>query len=223
MPRAVLELRDLWVGQGPGAAVQGVSAVVGRGQVLGVLGGPGAGKSRLLRCIGLDYAPSRGAVFLRGDEISGTDPARRRQLRSGPIELVHPPAPLGTPDTTIPGGHVGLTLAARARTIPVAGMRQRIQIAKALTSGAEVLLLDEPFTGVDGAVRIRILELLERLRAEVGTAVVMATRDAGLLATLADEVVVLDDGVVVEHGPVSSVLPESAVRHTAGVDRLRSA
>src|SRR5579872_5781462 len=64
MARAILEVRDLWVGDGPGAAVQGVDFVVGPGQVLGILGGPDAGKSRLLRCVGLDFPPTRGAVFL---------------------------------------------------------------------------------------------------------------------------------------------------------------
>src|SRR5579862_5040872 len=70
MSRAILEVRDVWVGDGPGAAVQGVSFSVGPGQVVGILGAAQAGKSRLLRCIGLDYPPTRGAVFLRGEEVS---------------------------------------------------------------------------------------------------------------------------------------------------------
>ena len=63
-------------------------------------------------------------------------------------------------------------------------MRQRIQIAKALTHGADVLLLDEPFVGVEHGVRGRILELLERLRAEAETAVVVAARDPDVAARL---------------------------------------
>lgn len=202
MTRAVLEVRNLWVGDGPGASVQDVSFCVGRGQVVGVLGGPEAGKSRLLRCIGLDFPPTSGQILLAGDDVTGAGAAERRQLRSSVIELVHPPAPPDTPDTTVPARTAPTRLgAAPGITIPVAGMRQRIQIAKALTSRSRVLLLDEPFACVDDVVRVRILELLARLRATVGTAVIIATRDAATLAPLADEIVELSEGRVVRFRP----------------------
>jgi ABC-type glutathione transport system ATPase component len=220
MARAILEVRDLWVGDGPGAAVQGVDFVVGPGQVLGVLGGPDAGKSRLLRCVGLDFPPTRGAVFLRGEQVSGADEERRRRLRAGRIELVHPPAPPGAHDATVVRSRASLLGAARPRTLPVAGMRQRIQIAKALTNRAEVLLLDEPFVGVEPDVRRRILELLDRLRREVGTAVVVASRDAGTCTDLADELVELDEGAVVERRRAPRVLvPPVHDRHDGPAER----
>ena len=148
------------------------------GQVLAVLGGEGAGKSQLLRCIGLDFPPSSGAIVVQGVDVTGATSERRRQLRARSIELVHPPAPAGEPDLTVPGSRAGLLIqAGRRTTAPVAGMRQRIQIAKALSQGADVLLLDEPFVGVEHGVRTRIVELLERLRTETGTAVVVASRD----------------------------------------------
>lgn len=207
MPRTVLEVRDLWVGDGPAAPCRGVTFGVGAGQVAGVLGGQGAGKSQLLRCIGLDFAPSAGNVLLHGADIAGTTGAERRMLRSRSIELVHPPAPEGETDITVPGSRGGMLLRnGEGTTVPVAGMRQRIQIAKALTQRADVLLLDEPLAGVEHGVRVRILELLQRLRAEGGTAVVIATRDAALVGTLADDVVVLDQGTVVERGPAPLVL-----------------
>lgn len=208
MGRIVLEVRDLWVGDGPGAAVQGVSFALGRGEVTAVLGGPGAGKSRLLRCVGLDYPPTSGAVFLRGEDVSGAAVERRRGVRHSQIELVHPPAPDGDRDLAVTRGHPSILLAAaRPTTVPVAGMRQRIQIAKALSNGTDVLLLDEPLAGVEPAVQARILELLRRLRGEVGTAVVIATRDPELCRRLADDVVVLADGRQVEHGPAAAVVP----------------
>ncbi|MHB8681205.1 MAG: ATP-binding cassette domain-containing protein [Acidimicrobiales bacterium] len=206
MARAVLEVRGLWVGDGPDADVRDVGFRVGPGRVTGILGGPASGKSRLLRCIGLDYPPTAGEILLRGSSISGAAPERRRELRARQLELVHPPAPFGAPDPTVGTPRAGVLLgAARNRTLPVAGMRQRIQIAKALTNGADVLLLDEPFAGVEHGVRVRILELLERLRREVGTAVVVASRDPGTVRSLADEVLVLHDGVVCEQGPPDMV------------------
>lgn len=218
MARAILEVRDLWVGDGPGAAVQGVSFTVGPGQVLGILGGADAGKSRLLRCIGLDYPPTKGGIYLRGEEVTGAGADRRRQIRTRDIELVHPPAPVGVRDATVERGRASVLVAPRRRaTVPVAGMRQRIQIAKALTNRAEVLLLDEPFARVEPAVTGRILELLDRLRREAGTAVVLATRDPELCLALADELVVLDEGSVVERGPAATVLADPAGRRIGAV------
>ncbi|HZU80693.1 MAG TPA: ATP-binding cassette domain-containing protein [Acidimicrobiales bacterium] len=211
MARAILEVRDLWVGDGPGAAVQGVSFTVGPGQVFGVLGGPEAGKSRLLRCVGLDYPPTAGGIYFRGDEISGVGPDRRRQIRARDIELVHPPAPEGTRDSTVERGRSALLVAPRRQaTVPVAGMRQRIQIAKALTNGTQVLLLDEPFAGVEPQVRRRIEELLQRLREEVGAAVVIATRDPEVCGRLAHDLLVLRDGEPVDRGTTTGVLEQPA-------------
>lgn len=208
MPKPVLEVRELWIGEGPAAACRGVNLATHSGEVVCVLGGEGAGKSQLLRCIGLDFAPSSGKVILKGIEVSGLRSDRRRELRARSIELVHPPAPEGTPDHTVPGARNGLVMSgSRRTTVPVAGMRQRIQIAKALTHRADVLLLDEPLAGVDTPVRARVLELLERLRTVGATAVVVATRNADL-ARIADRVVVLHDGEVIESGRADRVLDD---------------
>jgi ABC-type glutathione transport system ATPase component len=97
-------------------------------------------------------------------------------------------------------------LGERRATVPVAGMRQRIQIARAFTQGVAVLVVDEPFAGIDHGVRGRIQELLHRARTEVGTAVVVATRQAEVARQLADRVVVLHEGEVIESGPTDGVL-----------------
>jgi ABC-type glutathione transport system ATPase component len=224
MVRPVLEVRDLCVDE-RAVATGGVSFAADAGRVVGILGGEGGGKSRLLRCVGLDFAPASGAVYLRGVDVTGTTGEHRRQLRARAIELVHPPAPTGVRDTTVPGARAGLLLSGgRPTTAPVAGMRQRIQIAKALTHGADALLLDEPFAGVESAVRQRILELLERLRTETDTAVVVASRDPEVMRRIADHVVVLCDGSAVESGPTGRVL--DAPRHhstRALVEARRSA
>jgi ABC-type glutathione transport system ATPase component len=223
--RPVLEVRDLCVGSGDAVACRDVNFVVEAGQVLCVLGGEGAGKSQLLRCIGLDFPPASGSVLVQGLDVTGSTSERRRQLRARSIELVHPPAPDGVRDLTVPGTRTGVLIQAGSRaTAPVAGMRQRIQIAKALAQGADVLLLDEPLVGVEHNVRLRILELLQRLRAETATAVVVATRDPEVAALVADEIVVLDDGEVVESGPAAQIL--EAPRHhrtRALVEARRSA
>ncbi|MGH9017713.1 MAG: ATP-binding cassette domain-containing protein [Acidimicrobiales bacterium] len=205
-------------------AFRDVSFSVEAGQVVCVLGDEGAGKSQLLRCIGLDFPPTSGAVVVQGVDVTGSGSERRRQLRARSIELVHPPAPSGVRDLTVPGSRTGLLIPGGRATVPVAGMRQRIQIAKALSQGADVLLLDEPFVGVEHGVRLRIEELLGRLRRETATGVVVASREADVARLLADQIVVLDEGRVVESGPAVRVL--EAPRHhrtRALVESRRSA
>jgi len=222
--RPVLEVRSLCVGSDDAAACRDISFAVEAGQVLCILGGEGAGKSQLLRCIGLDFPPQSGSVLVRGVDVTGATSERRRQLRARTIELVHPPAPDGVRDLTVPGTRASLLLqAGSGATAPVAGMRQRIQIAKALAHGADVLLLDEPFVGVEHGVRARILELLQRLRTETETAVVVATRDPEVAAALADDILVLD-GEIIEFGTAAQVLESPRDHRTrALVESRRSA
>jgi ABC-type glutathione transport system ATPase component len=205
--RPVLEVHGLCVEGGPAAAFRDVTFAVEGGRTLCILGGEGAGKSQLLRCLGLDFPPTSGSIEVQGVDVTGVTRERRRQLRARTIQLVHPPAPAGVRDLTVPGTRTGLLIQPTAgASAPAAGMRQRIQIAKALTHGADVLLLDEPLVGVEHGVRLRILELLERLRREAQTAVVVATRDPEVARALADDIVVLDDGDVIESGPATRVL-----------------
>ena len=225
MAKPVLEVRELWVGEGPAAPCRGVSLAARGGEVVCVLGGEGAGKSQLLRCIGLDFPPSAGAVLLNGSDVTASTGEQRRAIRARAIELVHPPAPEGVRDLTVPDPRGGLLLSAtRRKTVPVAGMRQRIQIAKALTQGADALLLDEPLAGVDPGVRTRVVELLGRLRSGSTTAVVVATRDPDIARLLADRIVVLDNGEVIEAGVTDQVLENPRDARTRElVERRRSA
>jgi len=219
--RPNLEVRDLWVGHNEAPACRGVSLAAPAGAVVAVLGGPRAGKSQLLRCIGLDVAPLAGHILLHGVDIAGVSADRRRRLRTDAIELVHPPAAGDGADPTVPGRPRGIVLGGARTTVPVAGMRQRIQIAKALTRRTDVLLLDEPFQGVEPRVAERITELLDRLRADGATAVVVGTRDPAVASALGDDVVVLDDGEVVEAGPAASVLDAPRDPRTVALLRTR--
>lgn len=212
MTRTVLELRRISVVRDGVSVLRDVSFEAAPRQVVVVLGEEGAGKSTLLRCIGLDFAPSSGRVLLDGVDVTGSSGEARRQLRSRRIELVHPPAPDGVVDRTVPRERSGMVLGgAGSGTVPVAGMRQRIQIAKVLTAGYRLLLLDEPFAGVDPEARGRIFDLLHRLRSETEVAVVVASRSIEVAGALADTVVVLRDGEVVESDSAARIL--SAPRH----------
>jgi peptide/nickel transport system ATP-binding protein len=94
------------------------------------------------------------------------------------------------------------------------GMRQRALIAMALVCGPQVLVADEPTTALDVTVQAQILDLLDELRTDLGMALVLVTHDLGVVAGSVDEVMVMESGLAVERGPVSSVLARPTEPYT---------
>jgi microcin C transport system ATP-binding protein len=86
------------------------------------------------------------------------------------------------------------------------GQRQRAMIAMALACNPKILIADEPTTALDVTIRLQILEVLERLRAEAGMALLLITHDLNLVRRFADRVAVMEKGVLVEQGPTSQVI-----------------
>jgi oligopeptide/dipeptide ABC transporter ATP-binding protein len=97
------------------------------------------------------------------------------------------------------------------------GLRQRAMIAMALASGPRLLIADEPTTALDVTVQKEILELLEKLRRELGLGLLFITHDLGVVAQVADRVAVLYAGRVVEEGPVNEVLGAPRHPYTQGL------
>lgn len=85
------------------------------------------------------------------------------------------------------------------------GMRQRTMIASALAGNPRLLIADEPTTALDVTIQAQVLQLIKEIQAETGLAVMFITHDLGVVAQLADEVVVMYLGKVVEHGPVLDI------------------
>jgi ABC-type glutathione transport system ATPase component len=197
-----------------------VSAEVLPGRTLAVVGESGAGKSTLARLIcGLDR-PTAGVV-----RVGGLDPAVRRDGPS-PVQLVFQnPADALNPFLAV-GRSIGEPLRGRpraerqarvagllervgidpARAVqrPVAfsgGQLQRIVLARALAAGPRLLVCDEPTSALDVSVQAQIVNLLLELQAALGFACVLVTHDLAVVRVLADDVLVLRDGRMVEAGP----------------------
>ena len=118
-------------------------------------------------------------------------------------------------------GHVGIgDIERRMKMYPFefsGGMRQRVVIATALVCRPEVLICDEPTTALDVTIQAEILTLIRRLQAELGNSVIFITHDLGVVAQIADHVVVMYQGRVLEIGTVRQVLKEPLHPYTKGL------
>lgn len=225
---------------GPVVALDDVSLSVAAGAICGVVGASGAGKSMLARCIALLDRPDSGVVRVGDTDLvalRGTDLRRaRRQIgvvpqgesllrqrtAAGNIALPLQAAGLSTVDIRRRVGQL-LTLvglAGRAGAYPdqlSGGQRQRIAVARALAAKPSVLLADEPTSALDPQTTESVLDLFDRVRAELGVTVLIVTHDMGVVRRVCDDIAVLADGRVVEHGTILDLLTESGSRTAAAL------
>jgi peptide/nickel transport system ATP-binding protein len=99
------------------------------------------------------------------------------------------------------------------------GMQQRVVIAMALAKDPELLILDEPTTGLDATVEAEVLDLVSQLQAELDTAVLFISHNLGVISKMCDRVGVLYAGRLVEEGPVETVLQDPRHPYTVGLLR----
>ncbi len=149
-------------------------------------------------------------VFTAGDQIAEAAIVHhglsRRAARARAIEML---SLVGIPDPETRVDHYPHQLSG--------GMRQRVMIAMALVCRPKVLIADEPTTALDVTIQAQILELLDRLQAELGMAVILITHDLGIVAGTVDRVLVMYAGQVVETAPTPALFARPLHPYTEGL------
>ncbi|MBE2316340.1 ABC transporter ATP-binding protein [Solirubrobacter sp. CPCC 204708] len=216
-----LVVDDVHVRFGDVVAVDGVSLDLAPGEILGLVGDSGCGKTTLARVIvGLEQ-PQAGRVFLDGEDLTALRGARRREVRRRVQLVFQDPESSLSPRLTI--GQtleepllvagmrsrrervkrvtellelVGLpaTLAGRRPRALSGGQRQRIGIARALASKPDVLVCDEPVSSLDASVRAQVMNVLLDLRDELDVSVLLIAHDHDLVRQASDRVLAMAAG-----------------------------
>ena len=220
----------------PVVAVDDVSLDIAAGEVCGIIGYSGAGKSTVLRLVNALETPTGGTVEIDGRDITRLRERELRDLR-GDIGMIfqqfnlfdsrtvaknvaYPLEVAGRPRAEIAARVEELLrfvgLADKARNYPEqlsGGQKQRVGIARALATSPRILLADEATSALDPDTTQEVLALLARINAELGVTILVITHEMDVIRTLADRVVVMENGRIIESGAVFDVL--SAPRHAA--------
>ncbi|MGH8908683.1 MAG: ABC transporter ATP-binding protein [Egibacteraceae bacterium] len=227
----LLAVRDLRVefptAAGPLVVCDGVSFDVAAGEVVGVVGESGCGKTIMALSL-LDLVPppgrvTAGSIRLNGEELRGASPRRWRRVRGRRIGMVfQEPGRALDPVHTVAahlreaggrGVDVGGLLTAvglepaHARRYPhqlSGGQAQRAMIAVAIAGRPQVIVADEPTSSLDTVRQVGVLAELLRLRDELGCAIVLVSHQLGIISRVADRVLVMYLGQVMEHTDVTS-------------------
>ncbi|MFI6323432.1 ATP-binding cassette domain-containing protein [Nonomuraea sp. NPDC050556] len=228
----MIEVRNLQVRYGERLVADVPELDVGPGECVAIVGESGSGKTTtLMALLGLtEGAHVTGNIRIGGSEdLRSVRGSKAALVMQSPQSALSPTTRLGTLMRRALKRHgiaqTGMNDAVEAvmldpdilRRYPhevSGGQAQRFAIALAIALGAEVILADEPTSALDVTVQAEVVGVLRRLREERGLAVLLVSHDLALVSTIADRVLVMKDGQVVESGPAASVLAEPAHPYT---------
>ena len=233
-------------------ALQGVSFTLQAGRSLGVVGESGSGKSTLARLVMALERPTAGRVLMQGRDLNALPPAALRRARAD-FQMVFQD-PFGSLDPRLPIGRTVAEPLAAQGDVPAAamrqrvgemldavglraadaakyphefsgGQRQRIAIARALVTKPKLIVADEPVSALDVSVQAQVLNLMQDLQDALGVTYLFISHDLAVVDLVCDEVLVLYQGRVVEHGDPDTLFRAAAHPYTrtllAAVPRAR--
>lgn len=237
----VIEIKDLVKSyesnKGTVLGVDHVSLSIAKGEIFGMIGYSGAGKSSLLRCLNLLEKPTSGGIFIDGVELTSLNHAELRQARLK-IGMIFQHFYLVSSKTVFENVAFALKAAKKTkaeinqRVLALlemvglsdkkdaypsqlsGGQKQRVAIARALANEPNVLLCDEATSALDPTTTQSILRLLKKINEELGLTIVLITHEMEVVKEICDRVAVMEAGKVIEEGPVYEIFANPIKRLT---------
>ncbi|MCG8292749.1 methionine ABC transporter ATP-binding protein [Pseudomonas entomophila] len=210
-------------------ALNPTSLTIEDGQVFGLIGHSGAGKSTMLRLINRLEAPSGGKIIVDGEDVTAFDANQLRRFRQQ-VGMIFQHFNLLASKTVADNVALPLVLAGElsrgeidkrvtellarvglqdhARKYPAqlsGGQKQRVGIARALSTNPKILLCDEATSALDPQTTASVLQLLAEINRELKLTIVLITHEMDVIRRVCDRVAVMDAGLIVEQGPVAEV------------------
>ena len=236
MAEPIIQIKDLSKQYGGKVVLKNISLTVNEGDAIVIIGPSGTGKSTLLRCINLLSKADSGSIKLDGKEIN-TPNVNEDEVRQY-ISMVFQDFLLFNHLTALGNIKIGLTqvmgmgaeqaeerakeeltrvgLAENAGQYPgqlSGGQKQRVAIARALSMEPRVILFDEPTSALDPELIGEVLEVMRKL-AEEGMTMLVVTHEIGFARQVADRIVFIEGGVVVEEGPPNELFYNPKTKRT---------
>ena len=217
-------------------ALTDINLTIEDGSVFGIIGQSGAGKSTLVRCLNLLERPTSGSIIINGRDITSLSEKELREFRSSvsmifqnfsllqqrtvlrnvmfPLELRHADKKEAEKRARELLELVGL--ANKCNKYPSqlsGGQQQRVAIARALVNNPSIMLCDEATSALDSMTTHSILKLLKDINEEMGVTIVLITHSLAVAELICDNVVVIDEGKIVEEGKTEDIFanPQSDV------------
>lgn len=215
-------------------SIADISLKIKPGELFVIMGLSGSGKSTLIRCINRLIKPTSGHIYIDGEDVAHVSESRMREIRLSKISMVFQQFGLFPHKTVAENIEYGLkmqgiskdqrrqkSLKTLARVgleqwadrLPAAlsgGMKQRVGLARALATDAEILLMDEPFSALDPLIRREMQQELLRLQQELNKTIIFISHDIHEAFKIGDRIGVMKEGKIVQVGTPEVILKQPA-------------
>lgn len=230
----MIEIKKLYKSYGDNEVLKGIDQTVSEAEVLCIVGPSGSGKSTMLRCINLLEVPTSGEVYIDGELVMSKNINEIRTKMGMVFQNFNlfPHMTVLENVTCAPINVKGVSKAdAEAKAMELltrvgldnkanayprslsGGQQQRVAIARALVMDPEIMLFDEPTSALDPEMVGEVLDVMKDLAKE-GLAMIVVTHEMGFAKEVADKVIFMDEGVIVEQGTPEEVLVNPSEERT---------